>query len=222
MSLKIILEDNESSAISQLLKRCFKEDTLIFTNGNKNICKMIKTLSPDISGIIYLDVVPDNKQTITIYNQISKLLEDEAYRNRFILLPIPCIEYYVIRAFCNIEPSISQRYTTNYRSLNSMNGRLLGTRSFESYCKSIVRNYNSCLSNKFLISECDTVCSCADSISYGDKIIEFLRSLPVFINSVLTEELVHHVDLYSIRDELIDMFNKAYKAYVAFGYIKGD
>lgn len=51
--------------------------------------------------MIYLDLVPDNDNTRLVYQQI-----DKEYKNKFrrlIVLPIPCIEFYYIKA-CASQP----------------------------------------------------------------------------------------------------------------------
>lgn len=44
---------------------------------------------------IYLDVVPDNKNTLKEYNKIKEYL-DTLRNHKVVILPIPCIEYYFL------------------------------------------------------------------------------------------------------------------------------
>lgn len=63
--------------------------------------------------VVYLDVSPDNKNTVKIYERLTtdKVLEEGKEPNikrfkRFIVLPIPCREFYYIKALHNTQVEI--------------------------------------------------------------------------------------------------------------------
>lgn len=222
MSLKIIFEDKIESNISKLLLKSFDEDVLIFADGNTNIKNVILQLPQDTAAIIFIDVVPDNSELKRVYKELLTVINSDInYKNRFIVLPIPCIEYYVIKAFCNIMPSIEERYKSDYKNIYpKINNRLLRLKSFEKYCKSIVTNYNSCLETKFLIRECGLSCDCDNAISYDEKVIKILSSLPVVLKSKLPKENLQPADLLQIQAELIKLLKDVTELYKEYGYIK--
>ena len=100
-----IFEDHPGSPLQKCFLQCYPEghfkDNIFFVKGNINIPvklnELIEQNKTNEDVVIYLDLVPDNPHTRDVYRQI-----DKQYRCKFtklIVLPIPCMEYYYIKAF---------------------------------------------------------------------------------------------------------------------------
>lgn len=82
---------------------CYEEGQttgkVFYTSGNRYILTKLDELlaanHTDEEVVIFLDVVPDNKNTVMLYNQINKTYKQKF--SKLIVLPIPCIEFYYIK-----------------------------------------------------------------------------------------------------------------------------
>lgn len=99
-----IFEDHDNSRLMRLFRQGYKqEDTsnFICTKGNGSILESIKVIIEqyglNTEIVVYLDAVPDNKNTILAYNTIYDYLKENP-GHRVVLLPIPCMEYYFIKS----------------------------------------------------------------------------------------------------------------------------
>lgn len=92
-----VFEDSPDSPSSKLLMSCYNGKSIHFTNGNLLARAKINDLlnKGHTNIVLFLDVNPNNKSTVTLYNslRISRELE-ERWRN-VIIVPIICIEYYI-------------------------------------------------------------------------------------------------------------------------------
>ena len=52
----------------------------------------MKKYGSDVEIAVYLDVVPDNKNTVKEYNKIKEYL-DTLRNHKVVILPIPCMEF---------------------------------------------------------------------------------------------------------------------------------
>lgn len=97
MSNVFIFEDNEDSPISMLLKSSYSGNNMHFSGGSDLLSvELKKWYNNEDNFFVFMDYVPNNKIIIAsygvLYNKISR------YKNVF-LVPIPCIEYFVLKMF---------------------------------------------------------------------------------------------------------------------------
>ncbi len=220
MILTIFEDSNDSNvSITNLLKHCYLPDCVRFAGGNRNVCNYVSSLSSNDIGIIYFDVVPDNYNTIRQYNKTKRFIEG---LERFDIIPIPCIEYFVIKAFCN-DIDIGEIYLSDYRNIYPRyRGRRLNINSFEKYCKSLIDNYSNCFGDKYLINNCRcSKCKSSnlDKITFADKIDLMLSSLPILYNTVLDNADIEPVSYMSVKNYWINLYNNALDNYIRYGYL---
>lgn len=233
-----MFEDKSDSALSKLLA-CAYNDTLksefekviIFSDGDRNIrSKLAEYLEGNI--IVYVDVVPDNVHTIEAYKEVEDYVLSSNITDRVIVMPIPCIEYYVIKAFCKFEydevKSVIDKQ--NYRDiLYSHRGRRLRVKSFEKYCKSVLNNYLSCFDSGYVYEAdcyCPKVrdnqileeCICGNQLNKAWMVI---TELPAFVNNDRNIYFkTKSVNLREVKMRLIQEYNKLAENFVEAGYIR--
>lgn len=103
MSYYFIFEDSENTPVSQMLKHSYNGDRIYFSNSGTRLGKKIKGVRNLVGSngnifLGFLDVVPNNRNTVNLYNRFCDSFSD--YDNVFII-PILCIEYIVLKFLCN-------------------------------------------------------------------------------------------------------------------------
>lgn len=143
MRLILVFEDNDDSITSKFIRNRYDNSEVIMAGGNYNVLEYFKVGSlkciwnPDSVFVILLDVVPDNTETVDKLDKLEKLIYANGYTNVFII-PIPCIEYFFIKAFWSkdiegVDTAVSRGiYWPLTGILKSGN-----VTSFEKYCKRI-------------------------------------------------------------------------------------
>ena len=229
----MIFEDKITSGISKLLTHAYSNDEcgfkrLHFTDGNLNIEGMLNELKEYVNIIVYVDIMPDKAATIDVYKTCVEWVRKNNRKDVFIL-PIPCIEFYVIKSFFDKsldEVDVVLKFG-DYRNVRfNSKGRQLSVTDFESYCKSVVDNYRGCFRTKgdFYVKDClcknvDYLKDCTQ-ISLIDKAWILVTSLPMFIgsnsNKVKKTEKINMRDVESkCKSKYYDIANK----YVELGII---
>ena len=71
----VVFDTTKVIVTSQMLCSCYEnENTIIFSNSNKNVLKYVLNLKADESiHVVYIDVVADNIKTILVYEQLLKI-----------------------------------------------------------------------------------------------------------------------------------------------------
>lgn len=88
----ILFEDNPTSPVSECLSASCAGESFKFAAGSANLRKVIQTLNEEV--YVYVDVVLDNTETVTTYGELVRTFR----RNKSVhIIPIPCIEYYVVQ-----------------------------------------------------------------------------------------------------------------------------
>lgn len=104
--LRMIFEDSKESAIGKLLSRACEGIVnldLHLCGGNGMLQKYLEdNYNPEDVYIIYVDVVPDNILTSKVFRRLKKYVRRNCGTNVY-LLPIPCMEYYVLKTFLQGE-----------------------------------------------------------------------------------------------------------------------
>ena len=96
---QFIFEDNGNTPSSKLLKESYNGDNIHFSFSNRYLVnKVDELISKGFKDIIvFVDVVPNNDNTISLYKSLS----DEKYGNEewgnVIIVPIICIEYFLAK-----------------------------------------------------------------------------------------------------------------------------
>ncbi len=92
----VIFEDKMDDLLSNLFRSAYSNCSFIYSNGNGNLETLVRHYldSSDEFIMVYLDTIPDNKDTINIYKTLARI----SRRNNFrvIVMPIVCAEYYFI------------------------------------------------------------------------------------------------------------------------------
>jgi hypothetical protein len=94
---KFIFEDNVITPSSKLLKSSYNGSNIYFSSGNSSIIKTLKSVyNKDDYFIIFLDVVPNSKKLMKVYNLLINRIQYEKMNSNTSIIPIPCIEYYLV------------------------------------------------------------------------------------------------------------------------------
>lgn len=204
--IKFIFEDSDDTPSSVLLKSSFNGANIEFANGSSRVYRKVLSLRcvSDIDYcIVFFDVAPDNRYTISRYRRlIEDLNEAEIYFPVYVV-PIPCIEYVILKLFCSYSYiSCSNRIRHLIRYLvEEFNWGIAKAELGLNYNGSIEKVYKFLLANqsmlclrntisdknklsgKFYIKDCDCeerYCRlrCIDSLRL--KAERLYTSLPIF------------------------------------------
>lgn len=99
MSVIFIFEDNCKSPVSQLLRKGFNGENIYFSSGAYNLLGKYTELRSkgsitDLDSVfIMLDYVPNNSVTLAKFDDLVEFFIDN---DNVTIIPIPCIEYYVL------------------------------------------------------------------------------------------------------------------------------
>lgn len=217
-------------------------DILRWACGASNIKPIIETLSKDTEIFIFMDLVPDNSSTATLYRDIGNLRKS-GYN--VIVFPIPCAEYYMIKTLCDLQiqcltPDIDvvlHREVYYDSSLFKASGRIT---TFEQYCKAVLRNMDMICTRKSNDEDREQNnlkgrfyrdnCRCADcTFRYPlkKKAEELLHRYPCI---PLGAYMIYHVtrklsreELIALHKKLVTEYNSAvdrYKAYTGLSSLK--
>lgn len=99
MSVVFIFEDNCKSPVSRLLRKGFNGENIHFSSGAYNLLgKYIElrhngSITDLDSVFIMIDYVPNNSVTLTKFDDLVEYFIDN---DNVTVVPIPCIEYYVL------------------------------------------------------------------------------------------------------------------------------
>ena len=226
-----VFEDEETQGISQLILTAYKDEArakIKFSSGRGNLLRLAGKLIRETGDSVcaFVDLVPDGKDTV---DSFRKLLCFEAEnRDKFIVIPIICIEYYLIKSIANSDVSLDSEEISRCLSIcNYTESRLVHnnwTGTFEKYCKKVVDSaFKRCLRHrdKILNTKVNcyyTRCDCPCNIGYQSdgcttisrlhkafKLLSMLYVIP--IGTVFSEDTkipVHLHEAYSLRKKFVD------------------
>jgi hypothetical protein len=225
----VAFEDNEKSSISRLLTHAYSMDdkvTLAFLKGNRKIADYIKAIDTSKTAIIYIDVVPDKYETVEEYNRCIKVICDNKLKGVYVI-PVPCIEYFVIKAFLDRKNSEVDCVLNglNYKLFGKNDrGYKLSTKDFENYCKSVVYNNQNCFRNggDFYVQDC--LCrnggyfETCKKYTLDDKACKLVSTLPVFYNMSKFE--TNKVNIKDVIEKCVQGYYELADKYVEYGIIR--
>ena len=220
----LTFEDKNTSIISELMLRVYSEHTDIeFSGGNRSLQDVLDVINQNETYIIYVDVVPDNRNTVELYKKLQEVVRVNKMDNVY-LMPIPCIEYYVIKAFCESEDVDIQNVLKRraYKDSEFVKITLKGVcNSFEVYCKKVLGHKpdvckrikkKTIRSGKFYSTDCicqDSYSKCITSMTLDEKATKLIVNLPVHKRlGRYYEDKVCEINLEKVQGWLTDDFNK--------------
>lgn len=134
-----IFEDSDKSPISILLKYVLG-DNVIFSNGALNLRVELEKY-PD--SICCMDVVPDNYETVAMYNELA-----EEYGRR--VIPIPCIEFATLLMLADLGVKLTCSLTDLYNIISGVEINKYTDKSLEKYLKRLLNSdVKKCIHNTF-------------------------------------------------------------------------
>lgn len=208
----IIFEDKKDTPSSVLLSSSVIGDKIRFSGGAPNMQKAIlKELNNSKESILaYYDVSLDNIDTLDRFQNLCTTFSDN---ERVEVIPIPCIEYYLIKLLDYYDLVKDRFYyekssiTFDYKSfIDTKFGSEPG--SVEEFYKILCKKtgYSCCVNRndknkshigKFYREDCDCIEMCKKTkISQRDKSLNLIKYLPCFI---ITEELKEEFRLHNIN-----------------------
>ena len=149
-----IFEDNTDMPVSNFIRMAFCDDIVLFAIGSNNLEELIVTAVREYSEtiVVYVDLVPDNEETIISYYSLCDGVNDRFNQNslRVVIVPIVCSEYLVLRYLngVNLTPRRGRKkvlgllfFTEEYK--------LIHGKTFEKKCKGVLNgNLKDCFVNK--------------------------------------------------------------------------
>lgn len=216
-----MFEDSKEAIPSQVLRLACPE-LFEFAGGNRNIKnKLDEIYNSSESFIIYMDAVPDNEQTMRQIIQIVKYVKEKNYRDVYVI-PIPCIEYYIIKAFGDRHnPEIQTVLSLGSYAESELNKKVYRGMcpSFEKYCKQVAlhvlkfcQRVGKGKEGLYYLSDClcekADVEGCTIGVTRMQKAWSLVQSLPVFeTNHTNVYFKVQRVDISDIQRKQVEMYN---------------
>lgn len=134
-----IFEDSDKSPISVLLKYVLG-DNVVFSKGALNLRIELEKY-PD--SICCMDVVPDNDETVDMYNELK-----EEYGRR--IVPIPCIEFATLLMLADLGVKLTCSLTDLYNIISGIEIKKYTDKSLEKYLKRLLNSdIKKCIHNIF-------------------------------------------------------------------------
>lgn len=186
--MRYLFEDDITCFPYQLLPQTCRSK-VYGIKGNKNLLNACRT--EFISNtVVFVDVNADNPNTVSIYN---KLTREASKRDNQFIVPIPCIEYYFVKAFLvSRNPhakEILQFDEFRYLIRN-------GEKTYEKCVKHFVELNGSCFHDKSFAMK---PCLCSESgqgcieLPLDLKQLYFICNLPIFIASDQVPDIINKV-----------------------------
>lgn len=170
--MKILFEDYVKAPSSVLLSNSYYGINIEFSGGCHKLASDIKRLLLDGDNVLaFVDVVPNNQDTIKLYESLQVDFSKDIDSGRLVLCPILCIEYYILRmlvdyGYLDVAKSI---YLTNLivrfnysneELQNKINQSKKWVESLERFLKYVLINESNrikqrCIKNNFEYEEKD-------------------------------------------------------------------
>lgn len=200
---EVICDKSKVIVLSQMLSSCYTSEKVKFSNGIELLKHYLYSTDIDEGIIIFIDVVPDNANTLRNYEEVITYLS-KTKDKEVIVVPIPCIEYYAIKGFA--PDSKDKEIIVNrlhYRDTNiAINNLSKKTATFEKFCKAAMsilvsdKYYGVVSIDEFNINICDCLL--------------LLKQLPLFCKLEVVDADVIKADVMHIvqkqHELLIDQY----------------
>ena len=246
--MKLLFEDNPYSVTSQFIKAGYSIDIPEFTGSNSELIKAWRRLYKEKNQhrgpiVLYIDVVPDN---IALQDEYRQILQELARSNKtelakwVFVIPIPCIEFYFIKAFMPQEEEAQVVLELgDYRATKLYQGQYRGrdckkfAKSFEKYCKVVLdRHPEVCKQigregiseetiriwkSRYYKNHCycykEGACKTSDYVDLNKKACLLLQELPVAFSA-------GESNIARIERQAVEAYNNMVVKYAEYGYFK--
>lgn len=221
--MKYVFEDSKDDVISILFEALYDDNitkNFIYSNGNGNIVNELDAIDEGEDVAVFLDLVPDNRDTVRIYNKVLGYKKKFRY---FIVFPIPCREYYYIKSLFMTQAMIPDHLNSikscldiSYYADSSILSENDRARTFEKFCKIVaIKGFIDCAKltgRKLEYFEHDCVCSSSRSCTEEYSVQFKLRSILAAYMCVPARSNCNERKALS-REECVDIHNRLVKQY---------
>lgn len=146
--MKMIFEDARDTPSSKLLQKSCNGSNIVFSRaGASKVAETVDSCIKEDLVIVFYDVVPDNLSTVYDYYRLMEAYSDF---DNIKIIPIPCIEYFVLDMLLNYHYIAQVQKILNIFMLKK-NSIEYKDKSFEKYCKHLLSDLSSesfCLRNE--------------------------------------------------------------------------
>lgn len=222
--IRFLTEDKEDSPFVKLFNAAYPEEVLYCSGGNGELVDWARSLADaEHKVLVYMDMVPDNREIKHIYNALLDLYYTE--KLDVLVLPIVCAEYAFIKSVVGVGKTIYSQSGLNVilnKSLQYVSLAGSGTHSsknFEKFCKSFckrclnkeccsVESNEAALKQPYFADSCAKCEGCSVKFTLARKSSLFLAQYPV-IPSLSTSGLgvLSWTNILNISYRLVDEFN---------------
>lgn len=232
----MIFEDNKNVPISELISYVYGNTNIKvhFSGGNRNLkAKLAEVYNEEDRYTIFFDLVPDNQTAINEYRKLSDYIGEKEYGN-VTIIPIPCIEYYVLKVIGNREVREIEEVLNfgQYKSTDLCVNLLRGNcKNFEGFCKKVLAHktaicYRNELGERYgAWYKEDCICGepkpeCVPKTRMW-KGCSLVVQLPVcYLNDDLDECCKQKgINEKNVRDECVKKYKEVEAAFKEYGYI---
>ena len=228
-----VFEDRADDLLSELFMSAYSKCSFVYTRGNGNLVDKIVELLQNSNDtiMVFLDTIPDNKNTINVYNNLRRVSRKNNFR--VFVMPIVCAEYYFIQSLSNnmfishlgVDICKNKGYWKNSELIEDMDKHFV--KNFEKFCKLILlKNVKDCAKhsrkdNIFygIYYQNDCLCDYSDNsckkFPKVEKAVNFVHQYPVFPSVNFLGECIFLTDedLWAIHRKLVDDFNAMVDVY---------
>lgn len=237
-----IFEDKSTDLLSILFKKAYPDKIssgFNFMGGVGNILLKVQNLmqesSFDETIYIFMDLIPDNFETVKIYSKLRRISLQNEYK--LIIFPLVCAEYYFI---CSIEKyfqyfKVSKDISVCINKLFYKDSSIIETEqdrkfctSFEKYCKLILLKDSVVLdcirhlrgqfqeNNKYgRFYKEDCICdesdlACVDGRSLQSKALSYLEKYPCYPKGsfFIHEHVMTEEEIWAKHNSLVNTYNE--------------
>lgn len=213
--------------LSEMLCRCYvnNNNSVLFSNGSELLKDVVNTLDDDT--LLYVDVVPDNIKTMSTY---LRLMQHIVYRRmvNIYIIPIPCIEYFVIQGFGDecIEKSIVVNREKYLDTKVAKHNLPLKCKTFEKFCKAVMsvivpdRFQGSVLLNKFSIKQEESLKLLTQLLAFYEPDVKDFSMSKIHVKDIIREQYKLLIEQYQrYAESLVFEFDMKYLNEVFTSYI---
>lgn len=174
VSMLMIFEDSDRSGFVSMIRAYYLNSGIhvLGANGNGNIINVYNRNRNLGKTLIYLDVIPNNAKTISLYNNLKKYFRNN---DSVLVIPIVCSEELILRSFTSYRTDVwSDIINSNFSSV-------------EKYYKDVIVKIAKCLDESsdyecnYYTHDCKCDCSVNSVIkkTYNIKQAMLVFNLPL-------------------------------------------
>lgn len=217
----LILEDNGCQNTSVLISKVMR---VTFSRGNSNI-KSIIADNDYRDCLVLIDVVPDNKHTITVYEDLVRWVEE--YCANCYIFPNICTEYAILKSLKYLNIELKFKYTwlnqiydvmLHGNTISNKIPKILGYKgsfySYEKQCKALLNNAQEYLeTNNDIDNKSSYYLNITDELDITSKALSICRyfRVCVFLSEIgITKGFTEVIDFKELETKTVNKWNKWY------------